>query len=96
MRVKRVGSVTLGLSLVILGGLFLAHVFFPTISYLFIFKLWPIGFIILGLEVLATTFSIKNISYIYDKAAIFLTILLTFFLMVMAVFSQTIEFAVKW
>lgn len=96
MRVKRVGSVTLGLNLVILGGLFLAHVFFPNISYFFVLKLWPIGFIILGLEVLATTFPVKNISYIYDKAAIFLTVVLTFFIIAMAILSQAVEYAVKW
>ena len=52
-RVHRVGTVTGGIVMIIYGVLFLLHTIFPIIKYRFIFRLWPIILIILGLEILA-------------------------------------------
>ena len=48
----RVGTLTLGCMLILFGILFLIHMIVPVIGYLFIFRLWPCIFIMLGIEVL--------------------------------------------
>lgn len=80
---RRVGTLTLGICLIIFGILFLVHMILPALSYGFIFRLWPCIFIVLGVEILLSTRS-QNVEFRYDKAAIFLVIVLTFFAMGMA------------
>ena len=82
-RTRRVGSMTFGLMLVIFGGLFLLHIVVPGLGYIVIFKLWPCIFILLGIEILVSSRR-SEIEYKYDKAAIFLIIVLTAFAMCMA------------
>ncbi len=82
-RSHRVGSVTAGLSLVGIGVMFLLHLFFDIVDYQMMFSLWPVMLILLGLELLLSNLSNKKI--VYDKAAIFLLIVMTFFSMGMAV-----------
>jgi hypothetical protein len=82
-RSHRVGSVTAGLSMVGIGVMFLLHLFFDLVDYRMMFSLWPVMLILLGLELLLSNFSKRKI--VYDKAAIFLLILMTFFSMGMAV-----------
>lgn len=77
-RTHRVGSVTFGIILIIFGILFLLQGIIPAITYRFIFGLWPCILITLGVEVLLS--SAKGTTHFtYDKTAIFLTIVLTFF-----------------
>lgn len=83
-RIHRVGTLTLGCLLVIFGTLFLVHMFLLALSYQFIYRLWPILFISLGLEVLGAGFHRGKISFTYDRGAVFLLIILTFFAMAMA------------
>lgn len=80
IHIHRVGTITLGISLIVFGFLFLIHIFYPQLNYELIFHIWPIIFIILGLEILLST---KNQKFIIDKSAIFLLIILTFFAMIM-------------
>lgn len=82
MRVHRVGSITAGLSMIALGVAALLHLFAGIISYEWIFRLWPIMIIGLGIELLISNFLTEKI--VYDKAAIFLLIIITFFAMGMA------------
>ena len=82
MRTHRVGTITAGLSMIAFGVLFLLHILFQNVSYELIFRLWPVILIGLGLELLASARG-KD-TFVYDKAAIFLLILLTFFAMGMA------------
>lgn len=91
MRTRRVGSITLGLSMVAMGGISLAHMIFPSVSWLVIFRLWPVCFILLGLEVLASTLPVKDATWVYDKTAIVLTAVLTFFIMFMALVGTAAE-----
>lgn len=90
-RVHRVGTITLGICLIIIGGLFLAHMAFPEISYVFIYKLWPIVFIILGIEILLANFKSKLGEFVYDKTAIILVAGLIMFSMLMAIIGMAIE-----
>lgn len=59
MAAKRVGSVTLGLTLVVFGVMFLLSAFIKSLNYLEIIKFWPVIFISLGIEMLVHAFS-KN------------------------------------
>lgn len=95
IRIRRVGSVTFGVVLMITGVLFLIATFFPGIEFIHVFRFWPIILIMLGVEVLLgsrqKTWEILNAEgkiieqnkVIYDVPAILLTILLTFFSIIM-------------
>ncbi|MCM1136595.1 MAG: DUF5668 domain-containing protein, partial [Clostridium sp.] len=52
IRIHRVGSVTFGLVLIIIGILFLLRLFFPRLNYEMIYHFWPLILIMLGVEVL--------------------------------------------
>ena len=81
-RTHRVGSVTTGLSLIVFGILFVVHMFTGIMSYEMIFRLWPFMIIGLGVELLISNYLTDKI--VYDKAAIFLMIMTSFFAMCMA------------
>ena len=55
MRTHKVGTFTLGCTLVLFGVLFLVHLFGGVLTYSFIFRLWPVVFLLLGGEVLLST-----------------------------------------
>lgn len=93
IKTHRVGTLTLGTMLIIFGILFLLRIFITDISYEFIFKLWPIIFIFLGLEILIKNFKQNDEKFIYDKGAIVLIILLSFFAMSMAVSEFFMNYA---
>lgn len=57
MTAKRVGSVTLGLTLVVFGVMFLLSAFIKSFNYLDVIKFWPVIFISLGIEMLVHAFS---------------------------------------
>lgn len=81
-RRHKVGTITLGIILVIFGSVFLAHIFIPSLTYDIIWRLWPCAMISLGLEVLIS--SIRSEKAEYDGWGIFLTFLITVFSMGMA------------
>ena len=83
IRTHRVGTVTFGLVLIVMGGLFLLKMIFPVLDYELIFRLWPLIFISLGIEVLVSSRKVEE-RMVYDGAAIFLLILLVIFAMCMA------------
>lgn len=79
---RRVGSVTLGICLIGYGVMFLLHIFW-NLSYTFIFQIWPLLFILLGLEVLAGSFIHRDTKIRLDLFAcimIFITICFAMFL----------------
>lgn len=84
MKTHRVGTITFGCVLILFGVLFIVHMFLPSLTYDFIFRLWPCMFILLGIEVLLSNVKLKNTTFIYDKTSIFLLIILTFFAIGMA------------
>lgn len=83
IHIHRVGTVTFGLVLVVMGALCLLRLFFPVLNYELIFRLWPAVFICLGIEVLLSSRSPER-RIVYDGAAIFLLVLLVLFAMCMA------------
>ncbi len=82
-RTHKVGTVTFGLILVLMGTLMLLRLVLPALDYELIFHLWPVIFIVLGAEVLVSSFKPEE-PIAYDGAAIFLLLLLIFFAMGMA------------
>lgn len=93
MKQHRVGTITLGAMLVTFGTLFLLHLFTSSITFEIIFKLWPIIFIFLGIEILIANFRLKEEKMLYDSGAIALIIILSFFAMGMAVVEYCIQYA---
>jgi len=93
VKTHRVGTLTLGVSLITFGILFLLRLFVSSLSYAFIFKLWPIIFIFLGLEILIANHIQKKNKLVYDKASVALTVILTFFAMFMSWMDFVIEHA---
>ena len=89
-KTHRVGSITLGLALVLFGGLFLVHMFFPALDYRMIFHLWPCIFILLGVEVLVGNRRAED-RFVYDKAAIVLIVILALFAMIMGAVDFSME-----
>ena len=99
IRIRRVGSVTFGIVLVITGVIFLLQQLFPNLSYEMIFRFWPVILIGLGIEVLLGSRQ-KNVEVlneegkiveqskvVYDVPAILLTIVLIFFSIFMAMMN---------
>ena len=82
VRIHRVGSITTGLCMVVYGILLLMHTLFDMVSYEIIFSLWPLILIGLGVELLLSNWMKQEI--IYDKAAVFLLIIMSFFAMGLA------------
>lgn len=50
--IRRVGSVSFGIVLLLSGFLLLMKTFFPQFDYLTIYRFWPVTLVILGIEVL--------------------------------------------
>lgn len=94
-RVHRVGTMTLGITLLLFGGLFLVHLFLPTLTYSIILQCWPVVFILLGIEVLIASIGINKVSIVYDKAGIAITAVLIVFTMGVAFTSMCFEYATK-
>ena len=79
MRVRRVGSFTSGILLIVFGGLFLLRLFVPMITYTFILHLWPLILIFLGVEILLSNRKSEDVVIKYDVAAILLVFILVLF-----------------
>ena len=52
MRQRRIGTITLGVSLVLFGILFMIRIFGGVLNYTLIFHLWPLILVALGMEIL--------------------------------------------
>lgn len=92
-RNRRVGTLTLGLCLVIIGMLFIFKTLIPSISYEFLLNLWPLILIFLGLEVILGYTLNKEHEMKYDVAAFFLIIVLTFFSIGIGTFEYVLTHA---
>ena len=95
IRIHRVGSVTFGCVLVLFGCLCLLHGLLPFISYEVIFHLWPCILIFLGIEILVAS-ARGTTQFIYDKTAVILLFIVTFFVMGMASIDFAIEHSATW
>ncbi len=74
---RRVGTISIGVSMVTFGVMFLLCSVFEILSYETVFALWPVILIAYGLELLV--FSFLKGKLVYDKGAVFIMILLMVF-----------------
>lgn len=103
-RVHRIGTFTLGCMLIFFGVLFLLRTAGILLSFSTIFRFWPIIFIFLGCEILLSQIGNfvrggrddKEVRLCYDKTAVILLILLTFFAMCMAGVQLGFEYTEEW
>lgn len=93
MRTRRVGSLTCGTLLILFGVLFILHMLIPAVTFTFIFKLWPLILIFLGIEILLSNIRKTEQKLTYDTGAIFLVIILAFFSLGMGVAEFCISHA---
>lgn len=93
-RTRRVGSVTFGLTLILFGVLFLVNMILPTLHYEVIFRLWPVVFIFLGIEILVENHrsNTEKCRFVYDFPAIVMLALMLLFAMLMAAVDYTITY----
>lgn len=93
-QVRRVGSVTFGITLICYGILFLLRIFLPALKYHFIFQCWPVVFILLGIEILVENHKgrTQEQKVIYDFAAIFMLAAMLLFAMIMAVIDYAMRY----
>lgn len=76
VRPRRVGTVSIGISLVAFGVMFLLCSVFGILSYEVVFSLWPVILIAYGIELLVFSFFKGKLTY--DKGSVFILILLMF------------------
>lgn len=98
VQTRRVGSVTFGISLVCYGILFLVHIFVPIVRYSFIFRCWPVIFILLGGEILVESHKCRNGEWkmVYDFPAVFMLVIMLLFAMIMAVFDFEMAYEMNY
>lgn len=88
---RRVGTFTAGITLIVFGLLFLIHSVTQTLDVRFIFMLWPIILILLGIEIcLAYVFN-RDDKLRYDGGAVAIIILLMLFAFGMSAIQFGIE-----
>ncbi|MDD7390416.1 MAG: DUF5668 domain-containing protein [Lachnospiraceae bacterium] len=95
MHVRRVGSITCGISLVIYGILFLISSFYKQFDYSFVLHFWPVILIGMGIEMLAAVRRYgqdENCTLKYDKGAVFILILLMLFACGMGMADYCMEY----
>lgn len=79
MKIKRVGTITLAISLIALGVLIFMSQINDTYTLDLALKLWPLVLIVLGLEILWFRFMSKDdVSIKYDIFSIFLVFTILF------------------
>ena len=86
-RIRRIGSITCGISFILFGILFLLHMIVPYLNFWTIFRLWPCIFIMLGIEILVGNYK-NNKDFVYDKGAVFMLIVLMTFAMAMGILNE--------
>lgn len=98
VKIRRVGSVTFGLTLIVFGVMFLVHMAAPSLNYEMIFNCWPVIFILLGVEILVENHRSGAAGYrfVYDFPAILMLGLMLFFAMIMAVVEYAIQYQKMW
>lgn len=96
--IRRVGSMTFGITLVCYGILFLVHIFVPMVKYSFIFRCWPVIFILLGGEILVENYKCRTKEWkmVYDFPAVLMLAIMLLFAMVMAVFDFEMAYEMNY
>ncbi len=70
-RIRRVGTLTMGLALILTGCAIAASLLWPSFDLTIVFRLCPLVLISLGCEVLASSFARGNVRLKYDLVSMF-------------------------
>jgi len=89
VRPRRVGTISLGISLVGFGIVYLLRIFWSTFSVVEVIRFWPVLLIILGTEILLAGIGKKE--FVIDKASVILLFLSIGFVYCLAVAQYAIE-----
>ena len=90
-RPRAVGTLTLGVALVIFGVFFLANTIIGSMPYEFIFMLWPAVLILLGAEVLLAHALNREEKAKFSGVSIFLLALLVVFALGMGTIGYVLQ-----
>lgn len=85
MKTHRVGTITFGCILIVLGVLLIVHLFVPNLTYTAILNYWPVTLILLGIEILVANFRSEKETFTYDGWSIVLMFLILGFTMCMGI-----------
>ncbi len=85
MKTHRVGTITFGCILIVLGVLLIVHLFVPKLTYTAILNYWPVTLILLGIEILVANFRSEKETFTYDGWSIVLMFLILGFTMCMGI-----------
>ena len=92
MKTRRVGSITSGIILILIGVLCLVHIFYPAVRYEYILRGWPLILISIGSEMLvANIANSENVEIKYDTPAIVLVFILVVFALGMGFVEYIVE-----
>ncbi len=86
----RVGTITLGVTMISIGVIYLLQLFFGILDYLWIWKLWPVIFIMLGVEILVSN-ARTVVQFILFKSVIVLIFVMRGFAFFMALLEKAVE-----
>lgn len=93
MKERRVGAITCGIILVLLGVLCLIHIFYPALRYEYILRGWPLILILIGAEILAANVICpEQVKLKYDIPAV----VLVFILVIFAIMMGGMEFVMEY
>jgi len=56
MKSRKIGVLTLGVTMISFGILFMLRLFVPWFDYLYVMRFWPVVLVLLGIEVLVSAF----------------------------------------
>lgn len=93
MKLRRVGTFTTGIALVLFGVVLGISGFVQTFDITIVFKLWPFVVLSFGVEVLIFAFTNKEDKFRYDGASIFLLVFVVLSSMGMAVVERILQIA---
>ena len=95
---RRVGSMTFGITLVCYGIFFLVHIFMPMLRYIFIFRCWPVVFILLGGEVLLENYLCRTQEWkmLYYFPAVLMLCAMLLFAMIMAAIDFVMYYEINY
>lgn len=88
MKTHKVGTITFGSILIVLGIMLTLHIFFPAISYTVILNFWPVTLILLGIEILIANFRSEKVTFVYDGWSIFFLFSILGFTMCMGILDS--------
>lgn len=86
-RIHRVGTITAGITLIVLGAAYILN-FFGYFEITMVTRLWPIILIGVGVEILISSFEKSKV--VYDKAAMLVMLAMIAFAMFMACWDRCV------